>query len=234
MLKIDKLAVAYGGTPVLTDVSLEVEQGALVLVIGPNGHGKSTMLRALSGLIPKSGGRVSFNGKDITRASAPEIFEQGVVHVSEVRNLFNEMTVSENIRIGAQSRAAQPRLAERFEMVLDLFPRLGERLDVMAGSLSGGEARMLAIARGLMSGPSLLALDEPTLGMSPIMREETFAKISEISRSGMTILLVEQDFMNSARLTDNIHILENGRIVFGGTRDEIMANDALRSAFLGV
>lgn len=234
MLKIDKLAVAYGGTPVLTDVSLEVEQGALVLVIGPNGHGKSTMLRALSGLIPKSGGRVSFNGKDITRASAPEIFEHGIVHVSEVRNLFNEMTVSENIRIGAQSRAAQPRLAERFEMVLDLFPRLGERLDVMAGSLSGGEARMLAIARGLMSGPSLLALDEPTLGMSPIMREETFAKISEISRSGMTILLVEQDFVNSARLTDNIHILENGRIVFGGTRDEIMANDALRSAFLGV
>jgi branched-chain amino acid transport system ATP-binding protein len=234
MLRIDRLAVSYGGTPVLTDVSLDIGKGSLALVIGPNGHGKSTMLKALCGLIPKAGGTVTFDGRDITRARAADIFEQGIVYVSELRNLFNEMTVRENIRLGAQSTAAQPHLAERLDMVLELFPRLGERLDVMAGSLSGGEARMLAIARAIMSGPALLALDEPTLGMAPVMRAEVFAKITEINRSGMTILLVEQDFTNSARLTDNIHILENGQIVFKGSRDAILANDAVRNAYLGL
>ncbi len=234
MLKIDRLAVGYGGTPVLTDVSLHIEKGSLALVIGPNGHGKSTMLKALCGLIPKTGGTVTFDGRDITRARATDIFDQGIVYVSELRNLFNEMTVRENIRLGAQSRAAQPHLVERFDMVLALFPRLGERLDTMAGALSGGEARMLAIARGIMAGPALLALDEPTLGMAPVMRAEVFAKIIEINRSGMTILLVEQDFTNSARLTDDIHILENGRIVFEGSREAILANDAVRNAYLGL
>lgn len=234
MLRIDRLAVSYGGTPVLTEVSLTIGKGSLALVIGPNGHGKSTMLKALCGLIPKAGGTVTYDGRDISSASTTDIFELGIVYVSELRNLFNEMTVRENIRLGAQSRSARPHLAERFDMVLDLFPRLGERLDVMAGSLSGGEARMLAIARAIMSGPTLLALDEPTLGMAPVMRAEVFAKITEINRSGMTILLVEQDFTNSARLTDNIHVLENGRIVFEGSREAILANDAVRNAYLGL
>ncbi len=234
MLKIENLAVGYGGTPVLTDVSINVERGSLALVIGPNGHGKSTLLKAICGLIPKLGGSISYDGADISRASAWEIFSRGVVYVSEDRNLFSDMTVRENIVLGAQSPAAQPKQAERFEMVLDLFPRLAERLDVMAGSLSGGEARMLAIGRGMMSGPSLLALDEPTLGMAPILREEVFAKIAEISRSGMTTLLVEQDFTHSTKLTDNIHMLENGKIVFEGSKEEVLANETVRSAYLGI
>lgn len=234
MLEVQNLAVAYGGTPVLIDVSLTLERSNLALVIGPNGHGKSTLLKAICGLIPKTGGSIIFDGADISRASALETFNRGISYVSEDRNLFSEMTVRENIVLGAQSPKARPKLDENFEIVLELFPRLKERLDILAGSLSGGEARMLAIGRGVMSSPSLLALDEPTLGMAPVLREEVFDKIAEISEAGMTILLVEQDFTHSANLTDDIHMLENGQIIFRGSKEDFMSNDAVRSAYLGV
>jgi len=234
MLEIKNLMVAYGDRPVLIDISLNVEEGEIVLVAGPNGHGKSTLLKTICGLVKPLNGSVAYNSSPLHNYSVSKIVETGVIYIAEDKHLFPNMTVFENLRMGAFPHRARQHEAERLDYVQNLFPRLVERRENLAGSLSGGEARMLAIARGLMSNPKFLALDEPSLGLSPKIRSEVFAKIAEINEAGISILLVEQNFTQSVRLTDHIYMIENGTMVFEGNKDEALNNTAVREVYLGV
>ena len=234
MLEVNKINSFYGEFQVLYDVSLKVNDGELVVVFGPNGHGKSTLLKTICGLHPPASGSIKFNGEETIRWSAIKLVERGIVYIAEDRHLFPEMTVLENLELGAYSANARPKMAESLEYVLELFPGLKERINKQAQTLSGGEARMLAIGRGLMSNARFLVIDEPSLGLAPFLRTEVFEKISEVNKNGITVLLVEQDVSEASELANRIYLIEDGRIVLEGSRDEVMGNKHVKEAFLGI
>ena len=236
MLEVHQINSFYGDFQVLKDVSLKTEDGELVLLFGPNGHGKSTLLKTICGLITPSSGYIKFNEFILNKLSTQDIVEMGIVYIAEERHLFPEMTVLENLKLGAYNRNARKKESEKLDYVFHLFPRLKDWRNRIASTLSGGEARMLAIGRGLMSAAKFLAIDEPSFGLAPNLRVDVFDKIGEINESGTSIILVEQ---NSTQATDLLHIdkiylLEDGRIVFEGGKEEALNNEHVKEVFLGI
>jgi branched-chain amino acid transport system ATP-binding protein len=234
LLEVRGLSVAYGDVRVLHDVSLAVAKGEIVSLVGANGAGKTTTLRAVSGLLPVLGGEVLFEGERITGQAPSRIVERGIGHVPEGRQLFTNMTVDENLTMGAYLPRAKAVLSESRDWVVSLFPRLAERPQQVAGTLSGGEQQMLAIGRALMSRPRLLILDEPSLGLAPLMVKTIFEAVTRINAEGTTVLLVEQNLVQSLRLSQRAYVVETGRIVLEGTGAELLANPHTRRAFLGI
>ncbi|NJC88255.1 MAG: ABC transporter ATP-binding protein [Desulfuromonas sp.] len=234
MLKIDKLNFSYGDLKVLWDIDLEVHAGEIVTVVGSNGAGKSTTLKNISRLVRPTSGTLTFGGADLTRLESHEVVELGVVQVPEGRKIFPEMTVTENLRMGSFIKSARGDREANIERVFTLFPRLRERHKQLGGTMSGGEQQMLAIARGLMTNPKLLLLDEPSLGLAPLLVKSIFETITEINRQGVTVLLVEQNVYQSLRIAHRAYVLETGRVVLTGTGEELLGNEHVRKAFLGM
>jgi branched-chain amino acid transport system ATP-binding protein len=233
MLTIEKLQVAYGKVQVLWDVTFAVPDGEIVALVGANGAGKTTLLKTVSGLLRRQGGSITFDGKPIEEASPPEIVKQGVVQVPEGRKLFPEMTVIDNLLMGAYT-IPQSERPQRLDRVFSVFPVLKERQKQIAGTLSGGEQQMVAIGRGMMAGPKLLMLDEPSLGLAPLLVEEVFRVITEINRLGVTVLLVEQNTQHALTLAHKGFVMELGRIALSGSGSELLANSNVRKAYLGL
>ena len=233
MLAIEKLQVAYGKVQALWDVTLEVPDGEIVALVGANGAGKTTLLKTVSGLLRRQSGSITYDGKHIEEASPPEIVRHGVVQVPEGRKLFPEMMVIDNLLMGAFTVPPLDR-PERLGRVFNVFPVLRERQKQIAGTLSGGEQQMVAIGRGLMAGPKLLMLDEPSLGLAPILVEEVFRVITEINRSGVTVLLVEQNTQHALTLAHRGFVMELGRIALSGSGSELLADGNVRKAYLGL
>ena len=231
ILKIEDLQVNYGGIEAVKGISFEVQEGQIVTLIGSNGAGKSSTLRTISGLVKPSGGKILFAGEDITGKDPTQIVTQGVTLVPEGRRIFPDMTVLENLKIGAYLRKDD--LSADIEWVYSLFPRLKERSWQAGGTLSGGEQQMLAMGRALMSKPKLLMLDEPSMGLAPILVEQIFDIIRELHAAGTTILLVEQNAQAALSVADRAYVLETGKISLTGTGAELMASDAVRKAYLG-
>jgi branched-chain amino acid transport system ATP-binding protein len=234
VLRIEGIDVAYGDVQVLWDVSLEVKEGEIVALIGANGSGKTTTLMTISGLLPSGKGGVFYEDKPIHTRPAHEMVALGIAHVPEARRLFPDMTVRENLLHGALTPEARKSRPEMLERMFALFPRLKERQKQPAGTLSGGEQQMAAIARGLMSKPRLLMLDEPSLGLSPLLVNEIFRVIEEVHRGGTTVLLVEQNVFKTLGIAHRAYVLENGRIVLTGTGPGLLADDHVRKAYLGL
>jgi branched-chain amino acid transport system ATP-binding protein len=235
LLDVTKLEVNYGRIPALRGISLNVAEGEIVVLIGANGAGKTTLLKAISGLRPLAGGSISFAGRPIDAIPAFRRASAGICQVPEGRRTFTAMTVLENLQLGAVARPASERagLVVEINRIYEMFPRLGERSSQLAGTLSGGEQQMLAIGRALMGKPRLLLLDEPSMGLAPIVTTQIFAMIREINRQGVTILLVEQNAMQALRLGHRGYVLETGRIVASGACETLLHDDALRDAYLG-
>ena len=231
MLKIKNLNVNYGGINAVRDVSFEVEQGSIITLVGANGAGKSSILRTIAGVVTPKSGTIEFCGKDITGRSAEQVVKQGITLVPEGRRVFPDLTVLENIRIGAYLR--KDNLDDDIKGVYDLFPRLKERSWQMAGTLSGGEQQMLAVARALMSRPKLMMMDEPSLGLAPLIVRDIFSIIKEINKNGVTILLIEQNANMALKTADRGYVLETGRIKMEGTGAELLANEDVKKAYLG-
>ncbi|HEV8268646.1 MAG TPA: ABC transporter ATP-binding protein [Thermoanaerobaculia bacterium] len=234
MLEVRGIDVFYGDVQVLWDVSLEVKTGEIVALIGANGSGKSTTLATISSLLTPRKGDVRLEGQPISTRPAHEIITLGVSHVPEGRRLFPEMSVHENLLLGALAPEAKKGRAEMLERVYALFPRLKERAKQAAGTMSGGEQQMAAIARGLMSRPRLLMLDEPSLGLSPLLVSEIFRVVEEVHKEGVTVLLVEQNVFRTLGIADRAYVLENGRIVLTGTGRELLADEHVKKAYLGL
>jgi branched-chain amino acid transport system ATP-binding protein len=236
LLELTDVEVRYGSIRALQGVSLGVAEGELVALIGSNGAGKSTTLRTISGLLRPSRGTIIFDGKDITGASSDEIVARGISQCPEGRRIFGSLTVAENLRLGAVSRPRSDTaaIAEDLAIVVDLFPVLKERLEQAGGTLSGGEQQMLAIGRALMSRPRLLLLDEPSLGLAPIMVERIFATIAELKRQGRTILLVEQNVHQAFEVADRAYVVETGRITLDGPADVLRHDPKVEQSYLGV
>jgi branched-chain amino acid transport system ATP-binding protein len=236
MLELADVHVRYGSIRALAGVSLRVEAGELVALIGSNGAGKSTTLRTISGLLRANQGTITLEGTDITHAPSDRIVALGIAHSPEGRRIFGSLTVAENLRLGAVSRArsANAAVAEDLDMVLQLFPLLRERLGQAGGTLSGGEQQMLAIARALMGRPRLLLLDEPSLGLAPLMVERIFETIAELKGQGRTILLVEQNVHQALDVADRAYVLETGRITLDGTADVLRHDPKVEQSYLGV
>lgn len=231
MLKIDNLCVNYGGIKAVRDVSFEVPDGKIVTLIGANGAGKSTILRTITGLVHSASGTISYNENDITKLPTHEIVSKGITLVPEGRHVFPDMTVLENLKIGAYLR--NDNLNDDIEWVYTLFPRLKERNWQPAGTLSGGEQQMLAVGRALMSRPKLIMMDEPSLGLAPIIVREIFDIIKEINHRGVTILLIEQNANMALHTADIAYVLETGTIALKGTGIELLANDKVKELYLG-
>jgi len=234
LLALSHVSAGYGDVRVLEDVSLEVPAGETVAILGANGAGKTTLLRCISRLVDVVSGTIALDGDDVTRAPSARIVERGVAHVPEGRRLWPEMSVEENLQLGAYPRRARSGFEEARERVFTLFPRIKERRSQIAGTLSGGEQQMVAIARGLMSQPALLMLDEPSLGLAPLVMSELFATIAAIQRSGVTVLLVEQNVKQALETATRGYVIEEGRIHTSGTRDELLASDEIQKAYLGL
>ena len=234
LLELVRLDVTYGDLPALTGIDLVVEHGETLAVVGANGAGKTTLLRTVSGLLHARRGEVRFEGERIDRLPCHRVVERGVVHVPEGRKVFPSLTVRENLDLGSYTRAAKARRAESLDRVFALFPRLRERAGQAAGTLSGGEQQMLAIGRALMARPRLLMLDEPSLGLAPIVVTEIFRTIAEINRAGTTVLLVEQNTRQALALSHRGYVLENGRVVLVGSGGELLENDHVKRAYLGM
>lgn len=233
MLEITGLQAGYGAFQVLRGVELSIGAGEIAAVLGANGAGKTTLNRAISGLIRPDGGRIRFDGHDITGADPARIVASGLIHVPEGRLVFPDLTVAENLRLGAYRRGGARRRVN-LDRVIAIFPRLAERLSQRAGLMSGGEQQMLAIARSLMAEPRMLILDEPSLGLSPLLTEQLFALIARLHDAGLTILIVEQNVVQTLTVASRGFVLENGRIVLSGEADALLNNQELRSAYLGV
>jgi branched-chain amino acid transport system ATP-binding protein len=233
MLEVRGLDCRYGKVSVLKGVSLEARQGELVSLIGANGAGKTTTLRAISGLVPSVGGRIVFEGEDITRVPARRILELGIAHCPEGRRVFPYMTVQENLEMGCYLRSDHARIAEDMVHILSRFPVLAERRRQPAGTLSGGEQQMLAIGRALMSRPRLMLFDEPSLGLAPTMVERTFEIITEIRKEGTTVLMVEQNAYAALEMCDRSYVLESGAVALQGTGPELLGNPHVQQAYLG-
>ena len=234
MIKVEGLNAYYGDFHVLKEVCLNVGKGQVVVMLGPNGHGKSTLLKSVCGLVDRITGSILYNGENIAGLKAEKLVNQGITYIAENRELFGEMTVLENLKLGAYSRSARPFEKQNLEKVFSMFPRLKDRRPQLASTLSGGEARMLAIARGLMSNASFLAIDEPSLGLQPNLRDEVANIIRQINSDGMTILVVEQNIPQIIELADTIYVLEEGQISFEGSREDALSNDHLKEIFLGM
>jgi len=233
MLEITNLRAGYGPVDILRGIDMRVEEGEVVAVLGSNGVGKTTLNSTISGLIRARSGSIRFDGTEISRHSSADIVGMGIAHVPEGRRVFPDLTVHENLELGAYRRARANKRAN-LERMFEVFPRLRERQAQAAGTLSGGEQQMLAIARGLMSEPRLLILDEPSLGLSPVMVEEMFSLISRISADGLSIMLVEQNVVQSLEVATRTYVLEQGRFVISGNSQEVMANPELRRTYLGL
>jgi branched-chain amino acid transport system ATP-binding protein len=233
LLLIENLRAGYGAVEVLRGVDIRISHGELIALLGSNGAGKTTLNAVMSGLVPPRSGRVVFDGEDLTGAHYRRIVQAGLIQVPEGRKVFPNLTVLENLELGAFTRARH-RLSENIDRVFDTFPRLRERTAQLAGTMSGGEQQMLAIGRGLMAEPKLLILDEPSLGLSPLLVEELFTLIAKLRADGLAILLVEQNVGQSLDIADRAYVMENGSIRFSGTSTELLASDALRQAYLGV
>ena len=233
LLTIEGLRAGYGAVEVLRGVDLHMAPGELVALLGSNGAGKTTLNSVVSGLVPTWAGRVVFDGQDLTGAHYRRVVQAGLIQVPEGRKVFPNLSVLENLELGAFTRA-RARRAENLLRVFDTFPRLRERQSQLAGTMSGGEQQMLAIGRGLMAEPKRLILDEPSLGLSPLLVEEMFALIAQLRSSGLAVLLVEQNVGQSLEIADRAYVMENGLIRFSGTSAELLASDTLRQAYLGV
>ncbi|MFZ9543002.1 MAG: ABC transporter ATP-binding protein [Hylemonella sp.] len=235
MLEIDAITVGYNATPVLRDVTIQVEPGQLVAVVGPNGAGKSTLFKTISGVLTPRSGSLRFEGVDIRDIPASQRPHLGIAHVPEGRQVFPSLTVLENLELGATTEAGRRDWTVNLEKILNWLPRLGERRDQMAGTLSGGEQQMLAIGRGLASSPKLLMLDEPSMGLSPVMADFIFERLIEIRRqTQLTVLLVEQRVAEALESADYGYVLEAGRVVLEGSHEVLSSNDRVRQAYLGM
>ena len=234
MLEIRDLVVGYGDVGVLWECSLHIERGEVVTLLGANGAGKTTLMRAISRIVESTSGTITLDGVDITKAPSQDVVNAGIAHVPEGRKLWPEMTVEENVILGAYPRRARAATHQTLEEVYALFPRVKERRKQIAGTLSGGEQQMVAIGRGLMSLPELLMLDEPSLGLAPIIVGELFESIRAINARGTTVLLVEQNVMGALHVATRGYVLETGRVVTTGTRAELLASDEIQKAYLGL
>jgi branched-chain amino acid transport system ATP-binding protein len=234
LLEVRDLQAAYGRVTALWDVSFEVEEGQVVALLGSNGSGKTTTLRTISGLLTAASGSVHFADRDITHARSDQIVELGIIHVPEARQLWPRMSVRENLELGAYSPKARLKRVDSLERVFGLFPRLRERRNQAAGTLSGGERQMCALGRGLMGLPRLLMLDEPSLGLAPRLVSEMFETLRLLREQGLTVLLVEQNVHQALELADTGYVLETGRLVLSGPSQQLLADPLVRSAYLGV
>jgi len=233
LLSIQDLQVAYGNILALQGISLEVREGEIVTLIGANGAGKSTLLRAISGVVPIRSGKINFGGADLGTVPAHRIVELGVAHVPEGRGIFANLTVLENLTLATWSRKDRQNLRQEYQHVFDLFPRLAERQAQLAGTLSGGEQQMLAVGRALMTRGRLLLLDEPSMGLAPVLVREIFQTLREINSAGTTILLVEQNARQALKLAHRGYVLETGRLTVAGPAGELMDNPSVKAAYLG-
>jgi branched-chain amino acid transport system ATP-binding protein len=233
LLRVTGLVSGYGRLTVLHGVALQVMPGEVVALLGSNGAGKSTFVDMLSGIIPATAGSIVFDGRDISRASPPVIVNAGLIQVPEGRRIFPNLAVAENLDLGAYRRGRERR-EQNLARVYRLFPRLEQRANQRAGTLSGGEQQMLAIGRALMAEPLLLILDEPSLGLSPLLVEQMFGLIAQLNEAGVAILLVEQNVAASLEIAHRAHVMENGRILFSGTSAQLLESDQLRRAYLGL
>jgi len=234
MLRLDAVSVSYGEVQALWDVSLDVQQGEIVALVGSNGAGKTTTLKTISGLLHPSSGSIQFEGKPIERAPAHEIVELGIAHIPEGRRLWANMTVRENLEMGAYALRARAVRAQTTGEVLRMFPRLAERPHQLAGTLSGGEQQMLAIARGLLSRPKLLMLDEPSLGLAPVLVKEVFSAVLRINQEGVTIMLVEQNTQIALSIAARAFVLETGRVAMSGSGAALLNDVRVKEAYLGL
>ncbi len=233
MLKVSNLSISYKKINAVRDISFEIGEGEIVSLIGSNGAGKTSTMRAISGLVRVKSGSITLNGEEITGNSPSQIVSAGVVHVPEGRQVFSRLTVAENLEMGGYLTRDKRKIRERMEYVFELFPVLQERLRQKAGSLSGGEQQMLAIGRGLVTGPKVLLLDEPSLGLAPIVVERMFEVIRKLQEGGMTILLVEQNAVDAMAISGRTYIMESGSIVLDGPSAEIAENDEVKRIYLG-
>ncbi|MDD5832425.1 MAG: ABC transporter ATP-binding protein [Clostridiales bacterium] len=234
MLKLENLCAGYGKLDVLWDVSIEINEGEFVAIVGPNGAGKTTTMRAISGMIKPKSGSIVFNDVNLEKKSMKDIHDLGVSFITDGGNLFPSMTVKENLYMGALSIKDKTKRDQLFEKCLGLFPRLGERLSQPAGLMSGGERKMLGIARGLMSDPKLMLVDEPSLGLAPAVVLDVFKTLKMLSRNGVIILLVEQNVNTTLKIVDRAYILEQGKIRGQGTSKELLASDYVQRTYLGI
>jgi branched-chain amino acid transport system ATP-binding protein len=234
LLEVNRIDVYYGDVPALQGVSLGIEEGELVSLIGANGAGKTTLVKTVSGLLRPLQGTIFFGGQDLTTLPAYEITNRGLVQVPEGRRLFPAMTVLENLEVGAYVPKARQERGKNLEYVFGLFPILRERINQVAGTLSGGQQQMLALSRGLMAKPRLMVLDEPSLGLSPLLVQQTFSIIREINGKGISILLVEQNVFHALSLANRGYVLENGRVVMEGKGNDLLRNEHVKKSYLGV
>ncbi|GAW33531.1 high-affinity branched-chain amino acid transport ATP-binding protein LivF [Roseovarius sp. A-2] len=234
MLTLENIHAGYGATTILHDVSLDVQAGEVVTIVGANGAGKTTTLRAIAGQIRPTSGHIYFEGRDITKLAAHDVVDLGITMIPEGRQLFPDMTVRDNLMLGAFRSGARSVQNETLDYVLDLFPRVSERMDQMASSLSGGEQQMVAIARGMMAKPRLLMFDEPSLGLAPIIVEQVFEVVKKVAASGATVLIVEQNVFTTLQSADRGYVLENGEIALSDTAEALLSNDHVRRAYLGI
>ncbi|MGO8925090.1 MAG: ABC transporter ATP-binding protein [Xanthobacteraceae bacterium] len=234
MLTVESLTVAYGGLTALSEISLAVREGQFVSIVGPNGAGKTTLFKAISGTVRPSAGRIHFEGADLLAVAPAERAHFGISHVPEGRQVFGSMTVMENLEMGASPQTGRMNFRRNVERIFSLFPILAERRGQAAGTLSGGEQQMLAIGRGIASSPRLLMLDEPSMGLAPMVADLIFERIGELHRDGLTILLVEQRVAEAVQTCDFGYVLEAGRVVLEGTHQTLLADDRIRSVYLGL
>lgn len=234
MLKVENIDTFYSEFQVLRNVSIDIDEGELVVLFGPNGHGKSTLLKSICGLLTPASGSIKYNEVEITRLTTKTIVEMGITYVAEERNLFPQLTVLDNLKLGAYNVNARKKEEENLDYVFELFPKLKDRTKQSASTLSGGEARMLAMGRGLMSNAGFLSVDEPSLGLAPNLRSEVLNIIYEINQRGVSILLVEQNSPKALDIADRIYLMEEGAIVFNGNKEEALNGNHFEEAFLGI
>ena len=233
MLEVKDLQVYYGVIQALKGISFHVNQGEVIALIGANGAGKTTTLQTLTGILSPKSGSIVFEGKDLTRTPAHKIVEMGMAHVPEGRRVFADMSVYENLLLGAYTRKDKSNIDKELQSIYERFPRLAERKNQLAGTLSGGEQQMLAMGRALMSKPSIVLMDEPSMGLSPILVNEIFDIIESISKSGTTVLLVEQNAKKALSIADRAYVLETGKVVLEGDAKDLLENDSIKKAYLG-
>ena len=234
MLEIVKIESGYSSQSIIKGISLEVPKSKLVTIIGPNGHGKTTLLRSISGVLRLQSGEINFEGKRIDNLRVDEIVHKGIVHIPQGDMLFPEMNVKDNLLMGAYLVRNQPELKKRITQVLELFPQLGERENQIASTLSGGERRMLAIGRGLMTGAKILLIDEPSLGLAPVVIDDIFKILKELNNQGQTILLVEENVSRVINVSDHIYLIDDGLIAWQGTGEELSSESNIMEVYLGV
>lgn len=234
MLSIENLITGYGDVQILFEVSLEINSGEIVALIGANGAGKTTTIKAISGLLPTWKGKIRFMDDDIHKMPSHRIVEKGLIQVAEGRKLFSGLSVHENLELGSFIKSVKKNRGKNLKMVYELFPRLAERRNQIAGTLSGGEQQMLAIGRALMTEPKLLMLDEPSLGLAPMLVQNIFDVVKEINKQGTTVLIVEQNAVQTLSMAHRGYVMENGHIVLSGSGESLLTDDRIRSAYLGL